>query len=485
MALALRGNRIRLRLTFAWACLAALLALAGLASPALGKVGDPGLRLGRALHAGDPDPSFGKGGKVTIPANAQAPFGQTDAHTVGADIASLPAGGTVVLATRTGYGATLYGFEADGSISSRFGAVRISHDGGELSVSDLAVDSLGRVLVAGSSTETPGASQSAERAFVVRYTPDGKPDPSFGEGGVVVTDLGLPGPRVAPGESAPASQVRAVGIAVDQNDRVVITGTRLSAIGPCRGTVGLPYEEAFVARLDSNGRRDTSFGDAGVVSLTAGPELGDDIQDLNAPAVDANGKIYISTQPVGPCDEGKPALVGRLDDSGRADPSFGDAGWVRVSGGGPGAFLPFSIALDSRDRALLLARGAQGAAVVKRVLSSGAVDRTFGRSGVATMRGASSKSSVAGQAIDGSDGVLIAGTSGRSFVLSRFTSGGQVDRSFGRSGRAITGFGPHTAVAAGGVVTDASGRAVVSGPLRRSRTPRKQGLALVRYLGGR
>lgn len=434
---------------------------------------------------GSLDPSFGKGGKVTRPANAQAPFEQTEEHSVSTDIANLPAGGTVVLTTRIGYGATLYGFESDGSISSRFGAVRVTHGDGERSVSDFAVDSRGRVLVAGSSTTTPGTGQSSENAFVVRYTPDGKLDPSFGEEGVVVTDFGLPGPRVAAGESASASQVRAFGIAVDQNDKVVITGTRLSAVGPCRGTVGLPHEEAFVARLDSNGRRDTSFGNAGVVSLMEGPELGDDIQDLNAPMVDANGKIYISTRPTGPCDEGESALVGRLDDSGRADTSFGDNGWVQVSGEAPGSFLPFSIALDSRDQVLLLASGTQGAAIVKRVLSSGAVDQTFGHRGVATMRGSSGKLSIAGQAIDGSGRVLIAGTIGRSFFLGRLTSEGKVDRSFGRSGRVITGFGPHTAVAAGGVVTDARGRAVVAGPLRKPRTPRKAGLALVRYLGGR
>jgi uncharacterized delta-60 repeat protein len=462
----------RLHQVLLGACLAALVALAAAAPSALAR-------------AGDLDPSFGNGGRVTIPANAQAPFERTQEHSVSTAIANLPAGGTVVLTTRIGYGATLYGFEADGSISSRFGAVRVTHGGDERSVSDLAVDSLGRVLVAGSSTATSGAGQSSESAFVVRYTPDGRPDPSFGEEGVVVTDFGLPGPRVAAGESAPASRVRAFGIAVDHNDRVIIAGTRLSAIGPCRGTIGLPYAEAFVARLDSDGRRDTSFGRAGVVSLMEGPELGDDIQDLNAPVVDANGRIYLSTRPTGPCDEGEAALVGRLDASGRADPSFGDGGWVRVAGGAPGSFLPFSITLDSRNRLLLLASGAQGAAIVKRVLPRGAVDRTFGRRGVATVRGPSGRFLVAGQAIDGSGRVLISGTFGRSFFLGRLTSGGQVDHSFGRSGRVITGFGSHTAVAAGGVVTDASGRAVVTGPLRRPRAPRKPGLALARYLGGR
>jgi hypothetical protein len=265
---------------------------------------------------------------------------------------------------------------------------------------------------------------------------------------------------------------------------VILTGTRLSAIGPCRGTIGLPYVEAFVARLDASGHRDPSFGDGGVVSLMQGPELSDDIQDLNAPVINENGKIYLSTRPTGPCDEGESSLIGRLDDSGRADQSFGEKGWVRISRGAPESFQPFSTVLDSRDRLLLLAHG-ETDAIVKRVLPSGAVDRTFGRRGVATMDSRRGKLVAAGEAVDGLGRVLIAGTVDRSFFLGRLTSRGQIDRRFGRAGRVLTSFSAHSEVEAGGVVADARGRAVVAGPLANPHFPGRGRLALARYLSGR
>lgn len=470
MASALRA-RWGLRPVLILSCLATLASLATTTPSALAKPGDL-------------DSSFGKGGKVTRKAQTGT-FEWGPLHSVSTDIASLPQGGTVVLTARAGYGFSLYGFETDGSISPDFGAVRIAApQGSDLELSDVAVDSRSRVLVAGSSLATTGTSQPLERAFVARYTPRGEPDPTFGDNGVVSTDFGLSGPRIVAGESAQASRVVAIGLAVDQDDRVVLTGRRLSTVGPCRGTVGLPYHEAFVARLDSSGHRDPSFGNGGVVSLLQGPGPGDGIQDVNAPVVDESGKIYLSTRPIGPCDEGEPALVGRLDDSGRADPSFGGEGWVRVSRGAPGSFLPFSIALDPWDRPLLLAQDARSA-IVKRVLPGGAVDRTFGRRGVATMGGPGGDLSVAGEAVDPSGRVLIAGTAARSFFVGRLTPRGQIDRGFGRSGRVITGFGARSSITAGGIVADQRGRAVVAGTLARVPATGRERLALVRLLGGR
>jgi uncharacterized delta-60 repeat protein len=447
-------------------------------------------------NAGDLDPSFGHAGKATRAAN----FGSQQRDSVSTDSARLPGGGTVVLARQT-----LYSFGADGSIARGFGAVKIADPtGSELQPSDIAVDSRGRVLVAGGSKAASGTGESPEHVFVARYTPRGKLDPSFGDSGVVVTDFGLPGPRALEGQSAPASRVRVDGIAVDPSDRVVLTGTRLKAIGPCRGSIGLSYHEAFVARLASNGRPDPSFGDAGVLSLRDFPEATSGVQSLISPVVDTDGKVYLSTL-LGPCEEGRDTLAGRIDSSGRADQSFGDGGWVKVSGGisfeafSGRSFEPFSIALDPRGRLLLLAQhyvppaesaGHQVAkghriAVVKRVLPNGALDQTFGRHGMATMSGPAGKFSLAGEAVDGSGRVSIAGTLGRSFFVGRFTPNGQIDRRFGRSGRVTTSFGAHSSVRAGSITIDARGRAVVAGTMASPHLPQGEGLALARYLGGR
>jgi uncharacterized delta-60 repeat protein len=436
--------------------------------------------------AGDLDPSFGKGGKVTKAVS----FRTQPWDSVSIETAAMPRGGTIALAGRM-----LYGFSQDGAVSRRFGSVKVAGPkGSKLHLSDIAVDSRGRILVAGGSRK--GAS---EHAFVARYTPRGNPDPAFGDNGLVVTDFGLPGPITGDGNPAPVSQVQVVGIAVDLSDRVVLTGTHLRNIGPCRGTINLPYRDTFVARLNSSGRRDQSFGDAGMVSLAEAPKIGENthgevlrvsIQAINPPVVDASGKIYLSTRPTGPCDEGKPALVGRLEDSGQTDPNFGEGGWVNVSGGVQGSFLPLPIALDSRDRLLLTSQSSNAKghkiAVVKRLLPSGALDQGFGQGGVARIGGpAGDNLSVADETVDHGNRVLIAGTIGRSFFLGRLTSTGEMDQSFGRSGRLKTAFSIGSQARASSVTIDARGRAVVAGTVASPRLPGETGLALARYLGGR
>jgi len=440
-------------------CLAALFALVTAAPSALAK-------------AGDLDPSFGKGGKVIRAANS----GNGRWESVRIDVAQLPGGGVVVLA-----GEKLYGFKADGS-PSPFGTVKVADpNGGKLQLADVTTDSLSRVLVVGGTRVAGGEN---DHVFVARYTPRGGPDLSFGNGGFIVTDFGLAGPRV-PDDSPtqPPASVKVTGIAIDPSGRVVLTGDRVRAVGPCRGTSNLTYHTAFVARLDANGRRDPSFGDAGVVSLAGGPES-PATQDLNPPVVDGNGKIYLSTRPTGPCDEGYAALVGHLDDSGHADPSFGDGGWVRVSGGAPGSFLPSSVTLDSRDRLLLLASGTQGSAIVKRLLPSGLLDRRFGRRGIATMSSQTATSQLH-LAVDGAGRVWIAGASGPSFSVGRLTPQGRIDRGFGKSGRVTTSFGARSSAQASSITIDTRGRAVLAGTVLTPRVQGGDGLVLARYLGGR
>jgi uncharacterized delta-60 repeat protein len=450
---------------------------------------------------GDLDPSFGKSGKVTRPASFGRDVGRTN-------VATLPEGGVVVLAGRT-----LYGFRADGSIARGFGggSVRVTNPTGEvLQLLDLAVDSRGRVLVAGGLGSGLDSSESPERVFVARFTRRGQPDPSFGANGVVVTDLGLPGRMLALNSFAPNARVRATGIVVDPADRVVLTGTRLSSIGPCRGHINLSYREAFVARLDSGGQPDPAFGDAGVASLAKSPKIGENIngealyayiQAINPPVVDASGNVYFSTLPTGPCGLGETSFVGRLDSSGRTDSTFAERSWVQVSGGVDTtapvrSFLPSSLALDRAGRLLLIGRqyansaapgqpeeeGGRWIVAVKRVLPRGVVDPSFGRRGIARM---AAPFSLGGGTIDRSDRVLIAGTRRGAFLVGRFTSQGQIDRGFGRLGRTTTSFGSQSPVTASSVATDPRGRAVIAGIIASPRLPGGKGLALARYEGGR
>lgn len=431
-----------------------------------------------AARPGSLDLSFGKDGKVVKPAD----LGPRQWDSAPTGLVELPGGRIVLLA-----GQTLHGFKPNGLSASSFGGgtVKVAAPPGDrLDISGVAADSRGRILVAGGARSETGE----EFPFVARYTSQGELDSSFADGGMLVTDLGLPGPRGTP---APARQIHAVGVAVDSGDDVVLTGVRLTAIGPCRGSVGLSYYEAFVARLRSNGERDPSFGEAGVVPLQ-------DIQGVDPPAVDPDGKVYISTR-LGACDEGRAPLIGRLDSFGRSDPSFGAGGWLQLSAGNSPEssveFAPFSIALDSSSRLLLFGqhyaypqespgqprRVGRRVVVVKRLLADGSLDPDFGRSGTATMSGPAGKLSLAAGAVDRLGRVLLAGTFDQSFFLSRLTLGGRIDRHFGKAGRVATSFGSRSRAKGSNLLIDGQGRAVVTGTLSSPLLAGGEGLALARF----
>ncbi|MBV9342060.1 MAG: hypothetical protein JO159_14380, partial [Acidobacteria bacterium] len=93
----------------------------------------------------------------------------------------------------------------------------------------------------------------------LRYLPNGVLDARFGQDGIA--ELGM--------------EATARGAALDSQGRIVIVGTALSSM------------ESLIARFDSNGKVDRSFGTSGTVSLHD-----DDVsQVLEATALQQDGKI--------------------------------------------------------------------------------------------------------------------------------------------------------------------------------------------------
>ncbi|HEX5527607.1 MAG TPA: hypothetical protein VFX44_10490 [Solirubrobacterales bacterium] len=112
--------------------------------------------------------------------------------------------------------------------------------GGELTIAGAAVDSQGRIVVVGTSrlAQPPGKElplhvsvigQPSEAAHtdvrLLRYLPSGSLDPSFGQGGIVETDLGLPTPEY---EGVKLSSAPVV--AVDGAGRIVVTGAAAESV---------------------------------------------------------------------------------------------------------------------------------------------------------------------------------------------------------------------------------------------------------------
>lgn len=223
--------------------------------------------------------------------------------TNGQDILNLGSGGGLAI-TSTGtifVGGDLGGtinvgrLNADGSLDTAFGTNGIASlpvpSFTSDSISDLALDSDGKIVVGGTG-ETGGGSDVFS---VVRFNSDGTPDTSFGTGGLVQTTFrGLD---------------IANAMAVQPDDKIVLAGQSYSS-----GS-GPSYSLAM-ARYNTDGSLDTTFGSGGKVLDALGSEVSA-IFDL---FVEPNGKLVAAGQ-----SEGYAALF-RFNSDGTLDSMFGNGG---------------------------------------------------------------------------------------------------------------------------------------------------------------
>ena len=160
----------------------------------------------------------------------------------------------------------------------------------------------GRIIVAGNASSEVGP----HHIVALRYLPSGALDPQFGRDGTVELQ----------------KDAVAWSAALDAQSRILAVGYEL--LGPIRTRI-------LVARFDSHGNVDQSFGAGGVVSL----HDADVTQGLNAAAVQPDGKI-VAVGTFGwssaslPTEPGKryQIIVLRLDASGALDTSFADGGFL-------------------------------------------------------------------------------------------------------------------------------------------------------------
>jgi uncharacterized delta-60 repeat protein len=276
---------------------------------------------------GSRDSSFGREGIVTTrlgdQSTAEAVAIQPDGKIVVAGLANHPERGWDFAVAR---------YNADGSLDSSFagdGRLTTDFDDGPDAANALALESNGRILVAG---ESKGDFASA------RYEPDGDLDPSYGGDGLVRTDFaGL-------GDGAYA-------LALQPDGKPVLTGYATEPSGDLVDRV------MAVARYEPDGDLDPSFGGGD----------GRTTVDVLASAADAvaaqqDGRLVIA---------GRWGLVG-LDPNGSLDSSFGHQGRA-------GADVDYvrGLAVQS-DGALVAAGSTPGNFQVGRWSSSGDLDVAFG-----------------------------------------------------------------------------------------------------------
>jgi uncharacterized delta-60 repeat protein len=440
-----------------------------------------------------PDQSFGKHGRVTtaIPTGANWAKAVTTAR-------ATPGGGVIVLVSpaQGEAPARLVRYRADGRLDQGFGKGGVltvpTNSGTRFLPAGLAVDSKGRILIAGTESRIDEGVYTDQIAVIRRLRPGGTPDASFGQDGVVRSYLGAPAPSevaIIETQSAPRTpRVSVAGIAVDRQDRILISAKYAAGSVSCDRDFLLAGTGPLVARLTGGGALDPSFGQGGAW-------LKREVAPAPVGSLVPGGAGDVFSLAVANCS-GSQSLIS-VDETGSSNSGFGTGGSLNLESHG----LPntVQIATDRRGRVLLLS-GTEGPplkarAVLERLLPNGHADRRFGRNGrVSVTVPASSRVAAIETERDGSillgESIVPRTTAGGvpvhgQFGLAHLSAKGVIDRGFAQGGRITTGFGKKASALAEQVTLDARGRAVVVGPIESRGLHGGVGVALARFRLGR
>ena len=393
------------------------------------------------LAAGELDPSFGTGGKVTtgFPADAQA-----TSIALQSDGKIVVFGGTDVLGSNASF--ALIRYNADGSLDTSF------DQDGKLSI-DFAATSIalqvdGKIVVAGSSSTV----ESNDFALA-RYNSDGTLDTSFGDGGKLATDFSTSGF----GTNDYGSRV-----ALQADGKIVVAGRSAGSFA--------------LARYNSDGSLDSSFDDDGMLVADIGVDTNSSVPP--SMVLQEDGKIVVAG---GTQDSVGPPVFGvaRINSDGSPDTSFDGDGKLTTKLGMQ-ASQATSLALQSDGKIVVagstnLQSGALFA--LARYNSDGSLDSSFDGNGkVTTQFGnvdefapytGAAYSTATGIALQSDGAIVVAGytlkNSGSDFAIARYNSDGSLDTSFNDDGKLTTGFRETGDDQANAIAIQTDGRIVVAG----------------------
>jgi uncharacterized delta-60 repeat protein len=490
---------------------ALVVAVGALAGVAVAKPASKPKGPGKATAApGELDTTFGIGGKVTVAFPAEnagsagpkytLPFEFTPGHL---EMAKAP-GGKIVIAGATKVVRYLPNGKPDPTFGTG-GTIEVPRPPGALFVlAGVAVDSQGRVVLAGLSRPIPSESTPdpvLSKATVMRFNADGSIDTSFGSNGMVITDFGFKAPAAAGGPYIGAS-VGLRDVTIDSANRPVISGGYVTEL-----TKYEAISEGFVARLTESGALDQSFGESGIRKI-------DTFKGFSQLLDRTGGSLALGQPKEG---RGRNVLTG-LDENGNLDPSFGSFGFRTL---GSNAEPAVTVAPSGKILILGQPEGSRYYKTetqknkktgkkervkvridievqnVRRLLPNGASDPSFGRTG--SVNYVDPKvGSFSALTVDGKERIYLAGRIGRrvskqannplhrtQFLLERTQANGRIDGTFGHEGAVTAGFGGPADAFATQVELVAKGKILVGGGIESPELASGGGFALARFNPGK
>jgi|tagenome__1003787_1003787.scaffolds.fasta_scaffold20974692_3 uncharacterized delta-60 repeat protein len=394
-----------------------------------------------AAAPGALDPSFaGKGWVRTYELNGPA-FSHGATH-----IALQPDGKILAVGPLDAFNSTsgfaVFRYTADGKFDRSFGSGgwATSNVGDEASAYALALQPDGKIVVGG---EGQCRNNFSLCSVLVRYLPNGAPDPSFGIRGIVRTSI-LGGHILA--------------LALQRNGRIVAAGRAYNR-----------YGQIFsVSRFLSDGRADRTFSGDGLARI----DFGNSYEGAEALGLQRDGKITIAGGGGGLQN----FAIARYRTNGRLDRTFSRDGRLTFSFGRGRWNVAHALAIRSDGRIVLAGEsrvGQIGAPVVAlaRLTRTGALDRKFGVRGRRLTRPVPAGGYAKAVLLLPDGRILVGGLANEArdsdssdWVLARYTAAGRLDRSFGHGGLVVDSFGTG-ADWAGALARQPDGKIVAGGEI--------------------
>lgn len=225
-------------------------------------------------------------------------------------------------------------------------------DNAEIVVTGVAVQSTGNVIAAGSASANLDVGNP--HPFVIRLTPAGALDGTFGENGIALTMAARP-------NNDPA---RCAAVAVAADDAIFCAGKLKDD----------PVGELYVEKRTANGALDATFGRGGIAeAVFQVPPLPVSAQTVHALP---DGKIIVTGRRA-------PTVIvaARLTATGAVDTTFGAAGVTDIARAGDDGGPLASAVDESGALYLVTAVGAERDVYITRLLPSGIADGSFGTNG--------------------------------------------------------------------------------------------------------
>jgi uncharacterized delta-60 repeat protein len=281
---------------------------------------------------------------------------------------------------------------------------------------------------------------------------DGDLDPTFGNGGVVMTDFNT-------------STDLANAVALQPDGKLVVAGTTYT-------DNDFSDEDFAIARYNTDGSLDTSFGNNGKVT-TDFPGLA---AVISAAVVQPDGKIVVAGGAYPLFTFAGDFKVARYNPDGSLDTSFGAGGIVTTIFPGDGSFA-FALALQSDGK--IIAAGtdffdfnpgdmSDTDFALARYNPDGSLDTTFGNGGTVTTDFLGAEDDAFSVLIQ-PDGKIVAVGSANSpfdfydFAAARYLSNGTLDTSFGTGGKMRVDFGNQDMDIASDAALQPDGKIVAAG----------------------